>query len=166
MGYCTEALKRIVKFSFFTLNLNRLEGQCMTRNEGSARVMSKSGLLFEGRFKDYLLIREKYETIDVYALVKSDWTLAEERKSELNKKRKEVSEANEEKDITTEKEKKRLKLTLEKHEKKAQEIFDKAAKKQVELELKRKREKEEEEMRNRFKKRIIMGGRRGRSRFF
>ena len=43
-GYMTEALQAAVTFMFESLGAQRIFGECVERNQGSARVMEKAGL--------------------------------------------------------------------------------------------------------------------------
>jgi len=70
-GYMTEAVKEIIKFGFNRLGLNRVEATCDVKNKGSARVMEKSGMKFEGTMRK-CVIRQGSRITDakLYAIVK------------------------------------------------------------------------------------------------
>lgn len=72
-GYMTEALQAIVTFSFSVLGLNRLEGQNITENPASGRVMEKAGLYYEGRAIEELKIQGQFVSLDKYGLTKAQW---------------------------------------------------------------------------------------------
>jgi ribosomal-protein-alanine N-acetyltransferase len=67
-GYMTEALKRLVLFSFAELELHRLQASIIPRNAASVRVIEKCRFRLEGRALRYLRINEVWEDHDVYAL--------------------------------------------------------------------------------------------------
>lgn len=50
-GYCTEAVIQVVRFAQEQMELSRITGQCLARNPASARVMTKAGMLPEGRLR-------------------------------------------------------------------------------------------------------------------
>lgn len=67
-GYMTEALKRLVLFSFADLQLHRIQASIIPRNIASRRVIEKCRFRYEGRALRYLRINEVWEDHDVYAL--------------------------------------------------------------------------------------------------
>jgi [ribosomal protein S5]-alanine N-acetyltransferase len=69
LGYCTEAVCRIIQFASEHLNTTRIVARCLARNPASARVMEKAGLLKEGQLVKHVLKNEKYEDMLLYGLV-------------------------------------------------------------------------------------------------
>jgi ribosomal-protein-alanine N-acetyltransferase len=67
-GYMTEALKRLVLFSFADLQLHRLQASIIPRNVASQRVIEKCRFRYEGRALRYLRIGDVWEDHDLYAL--------------------------------------------------------------------------------------------------
>ncbi|HEX7928491.1 MAG TPA: GNAT family protein [bacterium] len=67
-GYMTEALRRVVLYSFAELRLHRLQASIIPRNEASLRVVKKCGFRYEGRALRYLKINEVWEDHELYAL--------------------------------------------------------------------------------------------------
>jgi ribosomal-protein-alanine N-acetyltransferase len=47
-GIMTEVLSKIMNFTFYTLDVNRIEAAVSTQNEASIRVLEKSGFIKEG----------------------------------------------------------------------------------------------------------------------
>ena len=43
-GYCTEALKELIKFSCKTLGINKIKSEHLTSNPASGKVMIKAGM--------------------------------------------------------------------------------------------------------------------------
>ncbi len=81
-GYATEAAKRVVEFGFTTLGLHRIEAKFMQGNEASLRVMERMGMTFEGYRRDGMLVKNKYRTIGICAILEDEWKSNE--KSNLN----------------------------------------------------------------------------------
>jgi len=71
-GYMTEALRRLVLFSFADLGLHRVQASIVPRNGASVRVAEKCGFRLEGRAIRYLKINEVWEDHDMYALTVED----------------------------------------------------------------------------------------------
>lgn len=71
-GYAPEALDRIISFGFGELYLNRIYARHIVGNENSGRVMQKCGMSFEGIQRKSMYIKEKYEDIAVYAIIKDE----------------------------------------------------------------------------------------------
>ena len=71
-GYMTEALRRLVLYSFADLGLHRLQASIIPRNTASVRVAQKCGFRLEGRALRYLRINEVWEDHDMYALTVED----------------------------------------------------------------------------------------------
>ena len=73
MGIAAEALSRVIKFGFLTLNLHRIESRYMIGNDRSRRVMEKCNMTYEGTFRDAMYIFGEYKTIGVYSILSSDY---------------------------------------------------------------------------------------------
>lgn len=71
-GYALEALKSIVSFAFFQLELVRLEFVVATENKISNRIVLKSGATFEGRARNRMLTHLGPIDANIYSLVPSD----------------------------------------------------------------------------------------------
>ena len=59
-GYCTEALKLLVKFAFDELKLHKLVGDNDSDNPASGRVFEKAGFTKEGILKEQIYKRGTY----------------------------------------------------------------------------------------------------------
>ena len=59
-GYCTEALKQLVKFAFDDLKLHKLVGDNDSDNPASGRVFEKAGFAIEGILKEQVYKRGRY----------------------------------------------------------------------------------------------------------
>ena len=72
-GYCTEAARTILEYSFRGLQLNRVHGRHITRNPASGRVMSKIGMAHEGCRRSHGWRWGKFEDLELYGILKADW---------------------------------------------------------------------------------------------
>lgn len=72
-GYTTEAVKKIIDFGFDKLKLSRIEAVCDVANIGSARVMEKSGMKFEGIQRSKIISAEgRVHDVKSYAIIRED----------------------------------------------------------------------------------------------
>jgi [ribosomal protein S5]-alanine N-acetyltransferase len=72
-GYMTEAARRIIAFGFEELQLERIQARCFVENEGSARVMEKVGMSFEGTMRNAMCAKGKFHDLKMYAIVSGDY---------------------------------------------------------------------------------------------
>ena len=73
-GIMTEALREIIRYGFNSLNLNRIEAQHETDNPASGAVMRKCGMVKEGTLRQRLLNKGKFVDVDLYAILRKDYT--------------------------------------------------------------------------------------------
>ncbi len=71
-GYMTESLKALIRYSFDTLHLHRIEACHDIRNPASGQVMKNSGMHPEGTLRDRYFNKGSYCTVDIYAILKDD----------------------------------------------------------------------------------------------
>ena len=69
LGYCTEAVRRLILFANEHLGTTRIVARCFARNLASARVMEKAGLRKEGNLVKHFLKNGTYEDVLLYGLV-------------------------------------------------------------------------------------------------
>lgn len=69
-GIMSEALEAVKTFGFEHMDLVRIQAHCMAENIGSARVMEKAGLTYEGTKKKALLIKNRHRDLKGYAITK------------------------------------------------------------------------------------------------
>ncbi|RJE90515.1 N-acetyltransferase [Paenibacillus sp. 1011MAR3C5] len=74
-GYMTEIVKRLIEIGFEKMGLVRIEARCLTANIGSARVMEKSGLIYEGTMSKVVFCKGAHHDLKLYALVKDNQDL-------------------------------------------------------------------------------------------
>ncbi len=72
-GIAAEAVRAVMRFGFFTLNLHRIEAKYMVGNDRSRRVMEKAGMVFEGIQRESMYIRDSYRDIGICAILFSDF---------------------------------------------------------------------------------------------
>lgn len=69
-GYMTEIVKKLIEFGFSKMELARVEAYCLPENIGSARVMEKAGMSFEGILRKRIFVKGKHRDLKLYAIVK------------------------------------------------------------------------------------------------
>jgi len=69
-GYATEAAAALLAYGF-AAGLHRIGATCDPENAASARVLEKIGMSFEGRLREYFLIRGAWRDRLLYAAVKA-----------------------------------------------------------------------------------------------
>ncbi|MED1470166.1 GNAT family protein [Bacillus salipaludis] len=74
-GIITEAAKRIIQYGFEEMDLVRFQARCFVQNIGSARVMEKAGMSFEGIMKKAMFIKEKHWDLKMYAILKEEFLI-------------------------------------------------------------------------------------------
>jgi ribosomal-protein-alanine N-acetyltransferase len=72
-GYTSEATRAIVDFGFQRMGLNRISARCRVENIGSARVMEKCGLCYEGTQREVAFVKNEFVDLKGYAITKKDW---------------------------------------------------------------------------------------------
>ena len=72
-GYMTEAMERLIDFSFMEMGLHRLQASIIPHNKASLRVLQKCGFRYEGTALRYLCIGNEWADHDLYALTTEDW---------------------------------------------------------------------------------------------
>jgi RimJ/RimL family protein N-acetyltransferase len=73
-GYATEAAIGIIRYGFTSLELNRIASRHFTRNPASGRVMQKAGMQHEGMARQSMIKWGKYEDLQLYAILREDWS--------------------------------------------------------------------------------------------
>lgn len=86
-GYGTEAARAVARFGFEIVGLHRLEAKFMQGNTSSQRVMEKLGMTFEGYRRDAMLVKGRYRTIGVCAVLREDFLRALPTEHKLEIKR-------------------------------------------------------------------------------
>ena len=71
-GYMSEALKRVIKYAFEELLVNRFQTCCVVSNEASRKVMEKCGMRYEGLLRSYVILKDGYHDTYMYSIVRED----------------------------------------------------------------------------------------------
>lgn len=72
-GLGTEAASRVLRFGFEVLGLHRIEVKFMQGNEASLHVAEKLGMTFEGYRRDAMLVKGRYRTIGMSAILAEEF---------------------------------------------------------------------------------------------
>jgi ribosomal-protein-alanine N-acetyltransferase len=72
-GYVTEGVKRIIKYGFEELKLNKIHAGALTRNHASSSVITKSGMQYEGTFRQHFHKWDQYEDVVYYGILREDY---------------------------------------------------------------------------------------------
>ncbi|OIP77840.1 MAG: GNAT family N-acetyltransferase [Oscillatoriales cyanobacterium CG2_30_44_21] len=67
-GLMTEAVKAAIAFGFHVMRSQRIQGCCAAENIGSARVLEKSGMQFEGVLRNYIVKKDQPWDVKMYAI--------------------------------------------------------------------------------------------------
>lgn len=74
-GYMTEALGRVIAYTFEEMDINRIEAQHELDNPASGRVMEKCGMRKEGVLRQRLYNKGRFVDVALYAILRSDLDL-------------------------------------------------------------------------------------------
>lgn len=72
-GIMTEAFKRVIKFLFEEVSVNRIESTHDVNNPNSGKVMKKCGLLYEGTHRQAGISNQGIIDVSYYALLREDY---------------------------------------------------------------------------------------------
>jgi [ribosomal protein S5]-alanine N-acetyltransferase len=72
-GYATEAARRVVRYAFEDLKLNRVYAHHMVRNPASGRVQEETGMQREGRLRQRVRKWGVSEDVVLLAILHDDW---------------------------------------------------------------------------------------------
>ena len=75
-GYCTEAGRVIVDYTFRVLNLHRVQAYHFARNPASGRVLQKIGMTHEGTSRGFIKKWGRFEDCEWYAILSDGWTFS------------------------------------------------------------------------------------------
>ncbi len=73
-GYATEAARRVVRYAFEDLKLNRVYAHHMVRNPASGRVLEKVGMKREGLLRQRVRKWGVFEDVVLLAVLRDDWS--------------------------------------------------------------------------------------------
>lgn len=72
-GIMSEALTLVIRFSFRTLNLNRLQALVMPGNEASSGLLRKLGFTEEGLLREFAFFKGRYQDLYCFSLLRREW---------------------------------------------------------------------------------------------
>jgi ribosomal-protein-alanine N-acetyltransferase len=72
-GIATSAAIRLLEFGFVKHGLHRIFATCDPRNVASGKVLQKLGMLYEGRLRENIRIRDGWRDSDLYAVLTHEW---------------------------------------------------------------------------------------------
>jgi len=72
-GYGTEAMRLLLKHSFETLNLNRVQLYVYDQNRWAIRTYEKVGFIHEGRKRQAVYKNGQYQDILIMSILRSEW---------------------------------------------------------------------------------------------
>ena len=72
-GYMTEALSSVLRLCFEKLELNRVEADHYAGNEGSGKVMQKTGMKLEGVAKQQVKVKGVFHDVAHYGITREEW---------------------------------------------------------------------------------------------
>ncbi len=75
-GYMTEALQAALEFCFGDLGLHRVEAACLSNNQASTRLLTRSGFREEGYARQFLRINGRWQDHMLFAILRDDWRKA------------------------------------------------------------------------------------------
>ncbi len=73
LGYAPEAVRRVIRFAFEDMHLNRVEACHNVENGASGRVMEKAGMACEGLQRQKLFCKGAFWDIRLYAILREDF---------------------------------------------------------------------------------------------
>jgi len=71
-GHMREAILGVVRYSFESLDLSRIQAACLPENEASRGVLEKTGFKYEGVAQSYLQINGRWRNHVIYACLGHD----------------------------------------------------------------------------------------------
>jgi [ribosomal protein S5]-alanine N-acetyltransferase len=71
-GYMTAAVRAVIPFAFASLRLHRLEAACIPSNDGSIKLLEKTGFVREGFAREYLCINGVWQDHLLYGRLNDD----------------------------------------------------------------------------------------------
>ncbi|WP_269433171.1 GNAT family N-acetyltransferase [Paenibacillus sp. FJAT-27812] len=73
-GFATEAAKALLEFGFRELGLHRIFATCRPDNLGSAKVLQKIGMSYEGHIREHKRHNEKWLDSHQYSILESEYS--------------------------------------------------------------------------------------------
>ncbi|QGM30232.1 GNAT family N-acetyltransferase [Bacillus sp. N3536] len=80
-GLTSEVAKEIIKFGFEKMNLVRIQARCDVENIGSARVMEKAGMSFEGIIRKGIFVKGMHRDLKMYSILNEEFNYFNETRT-------------------------------------------------------------------------------------
>ena len=80
-GVATEALKAIIDFGFHELKFEKIYATHLIGNDASGRVMSKAGMVKEGRLKNHYKKDDRYVSVIQYRITRDEFEKQNKKKT-------------------------------------------------------------------------------------
>lgn len=74
-GIMTEALRKVLEYSFERMGLNRVEGLCISDNRAAAQVMEKAGMKKEGELREYIFQKGAFWDFSIYSMLRREFQM-------------------------------------------------------------------------------------------
>ena len=74
-GIMTEALRKVLEYSFDRIGLNRVEGLCISANQAATRVLEKAGMKKEGELQEYLFQKGAFWDFSIYSMLRQEFQM-------------------------------------------------------------------------------------------
>jgi len=71
-GLMTEALARVLEYSFAVAGLNRIEASCLVENRAGMAVLNRAGMRREGILREYSFQKGAFRDFCLYALLQRE----------------------------------------------------------------------------------------------
>lgn len=72
-GYCTEAVRAVLRYGFIERNLHRIYAPHFKGNEASGRVLQKVGMTYEGRMREHYVRFDRYVDLELYGMLRQEF---------------------------------------------------------------------------------------------
>ncbi len=72
-GITTEALDSVIEYLFSEIQLNRVSAKHDVLNVASGEVMKKCNMTYEGTLREVKFKNNRFTTLSVYSILKSEW---------------------------------------------------------------------------------------------
>lgn len=73
-GYCTEAVRAVLRYGFMQLNLHRIYSPHFEGNAASGRVLQKVGMTYEGRMREHYVRFDRFVDLELYGMLQREFT--------------------------------------------------------------------------------------------
>jgi RimJ/RimL family protein N-acetyltransferase len=73
-GYGREALRMLIDFGFYELNLHRIQLSVIAYNDRAISLYESAGFIKEGAYREFVNRGGKRADLNIYGLLKSEWT--------------------------------------------------------------------------------------------